>query len=301
MPDTMLPTSMPPDPNPRRPTWTPPPGATDTHFHVLGPPHRFPFVETRRYNPPAAPFEHWEMMAAAIGVERGVIVQPTAHGVDNAAIMDAVARSRGRLRAVVSFDRSVPDDELARLKAQGAVGVRFSLMSDRPGATADIEAALPRIQKLGWSLDLHIEPKFLLANEAFIRALPAPVIFDHMCRVHPPEGPGQPAMQLMLDLLRDGGYWVKVSCADKISGVREARTADGSLPYRDVVPFAAACIEANPGRILWGTDWPHGNNFKPGRVPNDGDLMSLLGEFAPDDATRRRILVDNPAALYGFD
>jgi 2-pyrone-4,6-dicarboxylate lactonase len=295
------PTSMPPDPNPKRPTWTPPPGATDTHFHVLGPPHRFPFVESRRYNPPAAPFEHWRMMADAIRVERGVIVQPTAHGVDNTAIMDAVARSDGKMKAVVSFDETVPDEELDRLKEEGAVGVRFSLMSDRPGATADIEAALPRIQRLGWSLDLHIELEYLLANEQFIRDLPVPVIFDHMCRVHPWEGLDQPAIQLLLDLLRDGGYYVKVSCADKISGVREARTADGSLPYQDVIPIAAACIEANPDRILWGTDWPHGNNFKPGRIPNDGDLMSLLGEFTADAAIRKKILVDNPAALYGFD
>lgn len=296
-----LPTALPPDPNPRTPGWTLPPGATDSHFHVFGPPHRFPFAADRRYDPPAAPFEHWEMMAAVCGLQRGVIVQPTAHGVDNSAILDAVARSGGRLRAVANIDSTVADDELARLKEGGVVGVRFSLMSDRAGATRDIEAAIPRIAPLGWSLDLHIEPRFLLANEAFIRAIPVPVVFDHIARVHPPDGLDQPAMALLLDLLRDDRFWVKLSCADKISATPRARTEDGALPYRDVIPFARAAIAAAPDRALWGSDWPHGNTFEPGRIPNDGDLLDLLGEFAPDEAARRKILVDNPARLYGFD
>src|SRR5690606_22554254 len=184
---------------------------TDAHFHVFGPPHRFPYSPARRYEPPAAPFEHWEMMAAICGIRRGVVVQPTAHGVDNAAILDAVARSGGRLKALANIDATVSDETLAELGAAGVVGVRFSLMSDRAGATADIEAAIPRIAKLGWSLDLHIEPRFLLANEAFIRSIPVPVTIDHIARVRPADGLDQPAMALLLDLLRNDRFWVKLS------------------------------------------------------------------------------------------
>ena len=296
----MLPAALPPDPNPRSPAWRLPAGATDSHFHVFGPPHRFPFSPTRRYEPPAAPIEHWEMMAAVCGLERGVVVQPTAHGVDNSAILDAVARTGGRLRAVANIDETVAEAELARLREGGVVGVRFPLMSDRAGAARDIEAALPRIAPLGWSLDLHVEPRYLLANEGFIRSIPVPVVIDHVARIHPPDGLGQEAMQLLLDLLRDARFWVKLSCADKIGATPEERPAGGGPPYADVIPFARAAIAAAPDRVLWGSDWPHGNTFRPGRIPNDGALLDLLGEFAPDEATRKKILVDNPARLYGF-
>lgn len=299
MPDP-LPTALPPHPNPRRPSWSPPAGATDTHFHVFGPPSRFPYAPTRRYEPPAAPFEHWESMAQVCGIERGVVVQPTAHGTDPSAILDAVTRADGRLRAVTAIDEQVSDDLLDELAGRGVVGARFSLMHDRSGAVADIERAVDRLAARGWSLDLHVEPAALLDNEQLLRELPVPVVIDHLARIRPSGGLGQPALALLLDLLREPHVWVKVSCADKISDVPVARPADGSLPFLDVVPLARAAIEVAPERVLWGTDWPHGNTFERRRVPDDGDLVDLLAEFAPDESQRRRILVDNPARLYGF-
>ncbi|MHA1107809.1 MAG: amidohydrolase family protein [Alphaproteobacteria bacterium] len=290
---------MPPDPNPKKPGYALPANSCDCHFHVFGPPHRFPLAATRRYTPPAAPIEHYFMMQKAVGLSRGIVVQPTAHGIDNSAVLDAVARGGGRLLGVANIDRSTSDEELARLQAGGIRGVRFSLMSDRAGATDDIAAAIPRIAPLGWSLDLHVEPAHLLAHEGFIRDIPVPVVIDHIGRVRPADGLDQPAMRLVLDLARDDDFWIKISCPDKISDVPEA-VVDGGLPYADVTPFAQAAIDAAPDRILWGTDWPHANNFSPGRIPNDGDLLDLLAEFAPDEAVRNRILVDNPTRLYGF-
>jgi len=291
---------LPPDPNPRPPRWRLPPGACDTHFHIFGPPDVFPYSPKRRYEPPAAPFEHFMDMCRIVGLSRGVVVLPSAHGTNAATVVDAIGRSDGALLGVTNFDRRTTDDELDRLNAAGVRGARFSLMSDRAGATDDIGHAVKRLQRLGWSLDLHIEPEHFLAQERFIRSLPVPVVIDHMARVNPKDGLGQPAFRLLLDLLKDDRFWVKLSCADKISGDPRAHPPGGGLPFRDVIPFAQAAIAAAPDRCIWGSDWPHGNTFEPGRIPNDGDLLDLLAEFAPDEVQRRRIMVDNPARLYGF-
>jgi predicted TIM-barrel fold metal-dependent hydrolase len=291
---------LPPDPNPRQPRWRLPPGACDTHFHIFGPPDVFPYSPKRRYEPPAAPFEHYMAMAKIVGLSRGVVVLPTAHGTDAATVIDAVSRSNGALLGVTNFDHETPDGELDRLNDLGVRGARFSLMSDRAGATDDISRAVKRLERLGWSLDLHIEPDHFVAQEKFIRNLPVPVVIDHMARVRPGHGLGCAAFRLLLDLLKDDRFWVKLCCPDKLSNDPRAHLPDGGLPFRDVIPFAQACIAAAPDRCIWGSDWPHGNTFEPGRIPNEGDLLDLVAEFTPDETQRRRIMVDNPARLYGF-
>ena len=150
-----------------------------------------------------------------------------------------------------------------------------------------------------WILDLHVDPADFLEHEQFIRALPLVTLIDHMARVNPAAGLDQPAFHLLLDLLKDDRFWVKVCSLDKLSGVPRASVESG-LPFRDMIPFAQAVIAAAPDRVLWGSDWPHGNTFTLGRTPNEGDLLDLLAEIAPDEATRTRILVDNPARLFGF-
>jgi predicted TIM-barrel fold metal-dependent hydrolase len=154
------------------------------------------------------------------------------------------------------------------------------------------------IVEFGWSVDLHIDMKNLLHQEKRIRAMPVPVVIDHIARVKPAEGPSQPGFQLLMDLIKLSHVWVKVSGADKICET----TVHGyfGLPFVEVIPYARAVIAAAPDRVIWGTDWPHSNNFAPGHTPNDGDLIDLLAAFAPDATTRRKILVDNPAKLYGF-
>ena len=295
-----MPYCYPPDPNTRKPRFTPPPNSCDTHFHVFGPPEQFPFVSTHEYAPPAAPLEHYLKMIAVIGIERAVVVQPSVHGLDNSATLDAVENSGGRFRGVARIDDRTPKSELQRLHDGGVRGVRFNLL-DRPRGNVRLDVldrCVEHIVEFRWSVDLHIDTKKLLEEEKRIRAMPIPVVIDHIARIKPPEGLDQAAFQLLLDLMKEKHVWVKVSGADKICNTN-VHSYFG-LPFVEVIPFARAVIAAAPDRVIWGTDWPHSNNFAPGHTPNDGDLMDLLAAFAPDQAVRTKILVDNPAALYGF-
>ena len=295
-----MPYCMPPDPNTRKPSFTPPANACDTHFHVFGPPETFPFLSTHEYTPPAAPLEHYLKMATVIGVERAVVVQPSVHGLDNSATLDAVAKSGGRYRAVARIDDQTTKRELLKLHDGGVRGVRFNLL-DRPRGNIALDVldrCVEHIAEFGWSVDLHIDPKNLLAQEKRIRSMPIPVVIDHIARIKPAEGLNQPAFQLLLDLVTAGHVWVKVSGADKICNTK-VHSYFG-LPFVEVIPFARAVIAAAQNRIIWGTDWPHSNNFAPGHTPNDGDLLDLLAAFAPEKHLQKAILADNPAALYGF-
>jgi 2-pyrone-4,6-dicarboxylate lactonase len=295
-----MPYCYPPDPNTRRPKFAPPADSCDTHFHIFGPPETFPFLSTHEYTPPAAPLEHYRKMIDIIGIERAVVVQPSVHGLDNSATLDAIKNSNGKFRGVGRIDDQTSKDELKRLHEGGIRGVRFNLL-DRPRGNVKIEVldrCVDHAAELGWSVDLHIDMKNLLAQEERIRKMPTPVVIDHIARVKPTEGLSQPGFQLLLELAKLEHVWIKVSGADKICNTR-VHTYFG-LPFVEVIPYARAVIAAAPERVVWGTDWPHSNNFSPGHTPNDGDLIDLLAEFAPDEATRNRILVDNPAALYDF-
>jgi len=230
-----------------------------------------------------------------------VVVQPSVHGLDNAATLNAIANSGGRFRGVGRIDDKTAISELQRLHGGGVRGVRFNLL-DRPRGNVKLDVldrCVEHIVEFAWSVDLHIDAKNLLEQERRIRSMPIPVVIDHIARVKPAEGLDQPAFQLLLDLLKAKHVWVKVSGADKICNTK-VHSYFG-LPFVEVIPFARAVIAAAPDRIIWGTDWPHSNNFAPGHTPNDGDLVDLLAEFAPDEHVRKKILVQNPAALYGFD
>tara|TARA_A100001037_G_scaffold80509_1_gene72543 strand:- start:3825 stop:4724 length:900 start_codon:yes stop_codon:yes gene_type:complete len=289
--------SLPPDPNTKHPSFVVPVNACDTHFHIFGPPDKFPFSPSRRYTPPGAPLEHYQNVQRITGLTRGIAVQPTTHGLDNSAILDAVARSGGNMRAIVRFDFKTSDKELESLGDAGACGARFSLMSDRPGNLEMIKHAIPRLEKLGWSLVLHVEPEHFVANEDFIRKIPIPTVIDHMARCSPMDGLNQPAFKLLLNLLKDDRFWVKICSVDKISTIKE-KNIKNNLPFIDVIPFGQAVIAAAPDRIIWGTDWPHGNTFKPGHIPNDGDLLNLLKKMAGTERILQKILVNNPDRLY---
>jgi len=292
-----LPYALPPDPNTKTPSFAVPDRACDTHFHIFGPPDKFPFSETRRYTPPAGPYENYVKVQKITGLTRGIAVQPTAHGMDNSAIMDAVKRSEGAMRGVIRFNEKTSDADLRRMHDEGARGARFSLMSDRPGSVGNLESALPRMEKLGWSLVLHVETDHFVAAEKFIRNIRIPTVVDHMARCRPRDGLGQPAFRLLLDLLGDDRFWVKICSVDKCSEMKQARVEKG-LPYTDMIPFGQAVIAAARDRTIWGTDWPHGNTFEPGRVPNEGDLLDLINAMAGDAATLKKVLVDNPDRLY---
>jgi len=294
-----VPVSLPPDPNTRTPSWTLPKGACDTHAHIFGPPNIFPYYEKRRYTPPAAPIEHYLNMQRITGLSRAVFVTPTAHGYDNRVILDAIAKLGDSARGIANINSSSETMSPEALAEAGIRGARFHLMKDRPGSVDYLSEHLPLLQRHGWVLDLHVDPVDLIEHEKFIRALPTVTIIDHMARVRGADGLGQPTFRILLDMLKDDRFWVKLCSFDKISAVPQAHVK-GSPPYMDMVPFAQAVIEAAPDRVIWGTDWPHGNTFIPGRTPNEGDLLDLLAVIAPDQRLRERILVDNPARLFGF-
>ena len=238
-------------------------------------------------------------MQSITGLSRAVFVTPTAHGYDNRVILDAIAKMGSSASGIANIDSSF-DAKSHQVLAEGGIrGARFHLMKDRPGSEEHLSEHLPVLQRLGWVLDLHLDPVDLIAHERFIRAIPTVTVIDHMARVRGSDGLRQPAFTLLLDLIKDDRFWVKICSFDKISAVPQAHV-EGRLPFMDMVPFAQAVIAAAPDRVIWGTDWPHGNTFTPGRTPNEGDLLDLLAEIAPDNAVRERILVDNPARLFGF-
>jgi predicted TIM-barrel fold metal-dependent hydrolase len=285
---------LPPDPNPRTPKFKPPPGTIDTHFHVFGPPHLFPYQEARRYTPPAAPIEHFFGMAKVVGIDRGVMVQPTVHRTDSASTLDAIAKGEGRLRGMVHAVAEFDEAEYRKLHAGGVRGVRFNCVMRNGGSFDEARFArvLAKVEALGWAVDLHIDPDFLAPHAEMIRRIPLPVVIDHFANIHSTSGKDAADFRILDDLLGEKHVWLKISGADRVIS-RGAR-------YDDVVLLARAVIARAPERIIWGTDWPHSNIFEHGQVPNDGDLMSMLADFAPDEATRRRILVDNPARLFDF-
>jgi predicted TIM-barrel fold metal-dependent hydrolase len=294
MNDAAFPGCAPFDPNPRRPRLRAPSGACDCHAHVFGPADRYPYSPKRGYTPPDAPFEAYRRMHETLGIERGVLTQPSVYGTDNRAILDAVAMDPQRLRAVVAVDADISDEELRRLAAAGARGVRVNLV-DKGGmpfaSFGEVERFAGRIAGLGWHVEflVHVHEYLNLATR--LRSLAVPSVIGHLGYMSSSEGVGNEGFRRFLDLVAEGRCWVKLSGAYRV-------TTGEHAPYPDVAPLARALIDTRPDRMLWGTDWPHPICKVP--MPNDGDLLDLLLDWAPDETTRRRILVDNPARLYGF-
>jgi 2-pyrone-4,6-dicarboxylate lactonase len=279
----------PPHPNPKRPTFIVPPGACDAHCQVFGPAARFPYAADRRYTPPDAPAEKLAALHRHIGVSRAVLVQASAHGNDNSAMLDAIARDPANLRGVAMVDAGISDVALERLHAGGVRGVRFNFVRHLGGApdSAAVTRLAQRILPLDWHLVLHMDAQHLIEHQELLHMLPVPFVIDHMGRIAAREGLGQASFKQLLELMEDDFAWVKVSGADRVSS--------NGAGFFDAIPFAAALIEAAPDRVLWGTDWPHPN---VGEMPDDGVLVDLIPLLAPDEALRKKLLVDNPARLY---
>jgi len=287
-----LKTIAPPDPNTHRPVYQAPPGSCDTHCHVFGPGEVFPYVATRKYTPPDAPKEKLRELHDILGIERAVIVQASCHGTDNTAMLDAIAASDGRYRGVCNADASFTERLFDQLHAGGVRGVRFNFVKHLGGAPDldKMRAIISKVEHLPWHVELHFDARDLLEYESVLDEIPLPVVIDHMGRTPVIEGLDQAPFQSLLTKLRDSDdLWVKVSGVERLSAA--------GPPFSDAVPFASACIEAAPDRVLWGTDWPH-PNVKV--MPNDGDLADLIPQMAPTIELQQQLLVDNPARLFGF-
>ncbi|MDO9708578.1 amidohydrolase family protein [Paracraurococcus lichenis] len=284
-----------PCPGPRavtsRPGWRAPPGAADCHMHIFGPYDRYPLSPGRGYTPPEASIAMYRDMLSTIGLERTVVVQPSIYGTDNAVTLDAVeALGRDRARAVVVVDDGVDAEALRAMGARGACGVRFNAVSGNGTPLGQLEALGERLKALGWHLQLYAHAAEMVALESVLARLPVPVVIDHMGGVQAAEGGvGNPGFRAMIRLLEKGAW-------AKLCGYRSSAGA----PYADVAEMARAMIAAAPERCVWGTDWPHPSLHSPEEVPDDGVLLDCLGAWAPAEAQRQAILVDNSARLYGF-
>jgi predicted TIM-barrel fold metal-dependent hydrolase len=282
---------LPPDPNPVKPKLLLPPGACDAHCHVFGPAAKFPYAADRSYTPPDAPVEHLRRLHAHLGVSRAVIVHASCHGSEMEVTLDAIASSNGSYRGVAVVEESVSDPELKRLHAGGIRGIRFNFVKHL-GGVPDLRVfynLLARVKPLGWHIVLHFDAGDILEQRELLERIDVPFIIDHMGRVKAADGLAQQPFQALLALYRNNPLaWVKICGAERVSV--------GQRPFRDAVPFAQALVAIDPGRLLWGTDWPHPNISKD--MPNDGELVDLLGEMCPDPTVRKRILVDNPTHMY---
>ncbi|MEE9417461.1 MAG: amidohydrolase family protein [Acidimicrobiales bacterium] len=281
-----------PHPDPHSPRFSLPDNATDSHCHVFGPADRFPFAENRAYTPPDSGIDKFEVLQNRLGLSRAVFVQASCHGTDNSAMVDAISVGEGRYAGVAMVDSSFSNADIGALHDAGVRGTRFNFVAHLGGAPDmdDFWTIVERVVPFGWHIVLHFDAADLSNHAEMFERLPCAFIIDHMARVPTADGVEQEAFQALLGLMKDERAWVKISGAERL-------TADGPPPYDDVVPFAQALIAAAPNRVLWGTDWPHPNVR---HMPDDGDLVDLLTSFAPDKATRHKILVTNPETLYDF-
>jgi predicted TIM-barrel fold metal-dependent hydrolase len=289
--ESKLRVTFPPDPNPRKPRMVAPPGSWDTHFHVYAP-HLFPFAEKRRYTPPAAPVEHYLQINSAIGLERGVIVQPSVHGTNTAVTLHAVANSSGRLRGMIRSDPNLKLDDVKRLKDAGIVGLRFPISRDLGDSLKEevFHHNVALMQHVGWVVDMQIDADVMVARAEMIKSVKLPVVIDTWGRVDPRKGFDDPAFRTLVELISNHNVYVKIHGTN--------RYLDRGVAYADMIKTAHALIKAAPDHILWGTDWPHSEIFQPNKMPNDGDLIDMLLDYAPDETIRTKILVENPKRLF---
>ncbi|MBU8537240.1 amidohydrolase family protein [Roseomonas tokyonensis] len=266
-----------------------PPLACDSHCHVFGPADRFPYAPSRRYTPEDRPKEVLAALHRRLGLGRAVIVQASCHGTDNRAMVDALRSDPARYRGVAMIDDATTEAELQEMQAAGVRGIRFNFIKSLGGAP-DLDLvrrAADRVRPLGWHMVMQLQGDGVTEMAPLIRTLRMPVVIDHMGRVDPALGVDGPAFRMLLKLLEDERIWVKLSGAERMT----------LSPFTAALPFARALLRAAPDRVLWGTDFPHPNLTTP---VDEMELLNLVPDFAPTQADRQRLLVDNPARLYGF-
>ena len=283
-----------PDPNPHPPKFTPPPGATDCHAHVFES-ARYGYQTERSYTPLDSTIRQLRTMHKTLRIERLVVVAASVHGTNNNPVLDAIATEPKNLRGIATVGADITDKELARLRDGGIRGIRVNLVDKggNPFGSLDgLSGIAERIKDLGFHIELLVHVESFPDLRSLAKSICVPLSVGHIGYTKVASGGlKHPGYQEFLSLLRDGYFWVKLTGPSRLS-------SHESFPYPDVVDMAKAVVEAAPDRIIWGTDWPHVMQYRP--MPNDGDLLDALAEWVPDEAQRKRILVDNPAKLYGF-
>jgi predicted TIM-barrel fold metal-dependent hydrolase len=278
--------------------------ACDCHVHVIGDPSRFPFAASRTYTPESASVEELLALHRALHLRRVVIVQPSVYGTDNACTLDAMKHYGPAARGIAVLPPATPSATLDTMDRAGIRGVRINLGTAGDTNLAEarrrLSSAIELVQGRKWHVQVYAALPVVAGLSDLVQSSPVPVVFDHFGGAKAAAGLSQPGFDQLLQLLASGKGYVK------ISGVY--RASDLAADYPDAAPLAGALIGANPRRVVWGSDWPHPDTT-PGRKPgeispllrlDDGRLLNLLATWLPDPAVRKTILVDNPAALYGF-
>lgn len=278
-----------PDLAPRKPSIYVPPNACDCHAHIFGDPQHYAMRVDRRYTPAVAGLNEYRHMLSVLGLEHAVIVQPTIYH-DNQVTLDALESSQGKWRGILLPNASLRKSELDHLHAIGVRGMRFHPKPGEPSKLNDLEAVCELIAPYGWHAQFHLDARDLVELGPRLRRLPVNCVIDHLGHMKPASEASvdDPGFMELLRMLAEGQAWVKLSAA--------FRFGDPMPPYPAVAPFASALVAANPQRAVWASDWPHSSHT--GFMPNDADLLDLLGYWVPNSTTRNKILVDNPACLY---
>lgn len=269
-----------------------PENACDSHHHIYDP-VRFPYLPTDVRNQPPSTVDCYRLLQRRLGTARNVIIQPSAYGTDNRCTLDALAQmGKENTRAVVVVDADISDEELRQMHEAGVRGVRFNINCGGSDDLGVIRTLAERIAPMGWSICFWMSPELAVELEDFLRSLPCEIVFDHRGHIPADAGVNHPAFAVIAKMLREEKAWVK------LSGLYiDTKCAD----YADTIAVGRAYVQANPNRILWGTDWPHPSCYS-GRqpVPDDAAMLDALMLQAGDAETFRKILVDNPAKLFGF-
>ena len=267
--------------------------ACDAHMHIFAP----EFAPSAHWprTPPVARVDAYRQLQQRLGTERSVVVTPSTYGTDNACTLDALRQLGAGARGVAVVDQDVSDAALSDLAAQRVCGLRVNFVSPQSWGETTPEMLVTLAHKIagaGWHLQLFARPDQIVALAPVLQALPVPLVIDHMGRIDPAEATSAPAYRVLRALLDGGNAWLK------LSGAYMRSTVHGPT-YADTLPLGRALVQAAPERLVWGSDWPHTTEVA-GTV-NDADLVDLLQHWTGSDAAMDRILVDNPARLYGFD
>ena len=264
------------------------PGACDCHVHIYEP-ERFALTQQIA----RASWSDYRNVQQRLGLERAVLVQANGYGFDIRCLLDALSQAGDAARGIAVIKPDITDEQLVELHRNGVRGVRFMLIPTAHGALGweALEPISARIAELGWVINLQVDGRLLADYEQRLRALPSALSIDHTGKFLEPVGTDHIGFKSLLRLLDTGNVWVKVSAPYETSKT-------GAPHYEDVSQLARALVQIHPDRCLWASNWPH-----PGRdpMPDDLAMLDLLSEWAPDSLIRRKILVDNPAQLYGFD
>jgi predicted TIM-barrel fold metal-dependent hydrolase len=272
-----------------KPTLAAPPNACDCHMHIYDG-ERFPPPRPEARMQPNACLPDYRLLQQRLALSRVVIVNPAAYFTDNEVTLDAIARIGPQARGIAVVHPDITDAALKRMADGGIRGIRFTQFDPKSASTSMdmIEPLAKRVESLGWHVQIHLRADQIADNAAMLERLPCTVVFDHLGRLTPPEGLKHPAYAVIRRMFDRGRTWMKLSGAYFF----------GAPPYTEATKVAQAYVTHAPERVVWGSDWPHPTETDK---PDDAALFDLLSEWAPDDKTRHRILVDNPAKLYGFE